>query len=1014
MRILTKRGLLAASLALSAASMMTAVVESAPSAAAVAAATSAPPATSVPAAASAPATPGAGAYKAIIPVRILATHSGLGVAKGAVPAGRAITVRVAGRGGLPTTGMSAVVLSVTALAPSGHGAVLVYPAGATRPKTTNLEFSHGRAASDLVLVRPGHGGKVILRVDGSGHVQLAVDVEGYVLDGGSTVGSGGIRAVPAKRVVDTQIGRGVAKGAVSAGHAITVRVAGRGGLPTSGLSAVLVTVTALAPTGHGGVVVYPAGGALPKTADLQFAHRRPVSELVLVPLGGGGRLALRVDGSGHTQLAVDVNGYVRGSGATQPGGVIPTAPTALFNTKTGRGTTKGAVGAGHAITVQVTGRAGVPSEAVAAVALAVTVARPSGSGELRAFPAGLSSPGTTNLEFTRGHAASGLVLVHVGKSGKATFRVDGSGREQLAAAVVGYVSTTSTLSWGAPHEFDAEHDGVPDAISCTSATACMAVDNDSAIQLTNSGWAAPTEIAPGPNANGLQSVSCVGADFCAAIGYNAQVEPDATYVAVLKAGTWTSTDVSSFAAGGGSISCASATSCWGIDYDANLYQYDGSSWTESTTLSNADEGMLGISCPTLSFCMAVGATGQFTTYNGATWTALTSVTSHPVFLSVSCTSSTFCIALDASGNAYEYTGSGWGSATAVTTNQLNGVTCSTTTSCLAVDNVGDGFWFNGVSWSPTTIASGADLLAVSCSSPIACQAVDIANHAYGWNGISWTDPTTIDASHAHPDGVSCWSAKRCRGTDEFGSEWSFDGGVWSRRTLDGVNDQPHLPSCPSASFCMAIDSSERAVRFSRTKTGTPVVPLSDPANIEAMTCSSSTFCMVLNDDNYYSTYNGTSWSPQQHIEGNTNRFYSVSCTSKPYCVAVSLSGQAFTFNGKKWSAPVVASSDELLAVSCAAPGWCVALTAHQDVVVLDNSTWRSMTMVSPSRSMDTVSCPEVNDCVATDSSGGSYQYDGVVWTRATIEGGSELTGLSCPSISFCLAVSYTGEAIVGR
>jgi hypothetical protein len=708
---------------------------------------------------------------------------------------------------------------------------------------------------------------------------------------------------------------------------------------------------------------------------------------------------------------------VRSGASLQPGGLRPVAPTDVLNAS------NGAVSADHPVTLELAGRGGVPASGAAAVALAVTVSGASSAGGVQAVPATSDPAGTTDLQFTRGHTASGLVLVHLSQSGTATLRLAGSGHARLAASVVGFVSTTSTLSWGAPKDVDPPHNGVPGSLSCTSPTSCMAVDFDSAIQLTGSGWSTPTEIAPEPVTNGLSAVSCVGTTFCAAMGYNGQTAPFSTYALVFKGGKWTSTDVSSSAAGGVAISCVTAADCWGIDYNGTLYNYNGSSWTDSSPLASGG-GLLGISCPTTLFCAAVGTSGQVATYNGSSWTTVSSINSDDLYR-VSCTSSTFCIAVSTTGNAYEYNGATWGSAVALTTVVLNSVSCApATTTCVAVDNDGSSYSFNGSSWSAaTTIAAGDQILAVSCSTSTDCEAVDIDNLAHRWNGASWARPVTMDYSQGVPDGVSCWTAAHCVATDETGNALTLDGTSWTRRTLADVNNPLRLPSCTSASFCMVLDLDRTALRFrSSSATSVSLNALHEDLFVQAMTCTSSTFCIAMDEYHTYATYSGSKWSAdKQYTEttgstGFIGQVVGVSCASPTYCVAVSTAGEALTFNGKRWSAPVRVTLDEIDNVSCAGEGFCVAISSDNHDFVLDNGKWRPGTVGGPRRNLSAVSCSAVNSCVVIDGAGGAYQFDGVVWTpRTAIDADTALLdGLDCTSATFCLATSESGDAITGR
>ena len=120
-----------------------------------------------------------GAYQALSPTRLLDTRSGIGAAKTAVPAGGTLHLQVTGRGGIPTSGVSAVVLNVTATAPTAPGYVTAYADGTTRPTASNLNFTKGQTVPNLVLAPVGANGKVALFNGSSGTVQLIADSSGY-------------------------------------------------------------------------------------------------------------------------------------------------------------------------------------------------------------------------------------------------------------------------------------------------------------------------------------------------------------------------------------------------------------------------------------------------------------------------------------------------------------------------------------------------------------------------------------------------------------------------------------------------------------------------------------------------------------------------------------------------------------------------------------------------------------------------------------------------------------------
>ncbi|MGW7435475.1 hypothetical protein ACWGIF_05390, partial [Streptomyces sp. NPDC054849] len=111
------------------------------------------------------------------PQRLMDTREGLGVRKGPVTGGGVVTLPVAGVGGIPATGVKAVVLNVTATNPTEASFVSVFPSGTTRTSASNLNFTAGLTIPNLVVV-PVVDGKVSF-YNNSGSVDLIADITGY-------------------------------------------------------------------------------------------------------------------------------------------------------------------------------------------------------------------------------------------------------------------------------------------------------------------------------------------------------------------------------------------------------------------------------------------------------------------------------------------------------------------------------------------------------------------------------------------------------------------------------------------------------------------------------------------------------------------------------------------------------------------------------------------------------------------------------------------------------------------
>jgi PKD repeat protein len=251
----------------------------------------------------------AGSFSSLAPARLLDTRTANG-ASGPVPSTGAVSVQVTGRGGVPATGVSAVAVNVTVTDATSTGYITVWPSGTTRQETSNLNFQAGRTIPNMVIVPVGADGKIQLYNGSPGSVSIVADVAGYLLGGSPTV-PGAFASLAPARVLDTRIANG-ATGPVPSTGTISVQVAGRGGIPASGVSAVALNVTVTDATSAGYITVWPSGSTQPQTSNLNFQTAQTIPNLVIVPVGADGKIQLYNGSPGSAALVADVAGYVLG------------------------------------------------------------------------------------------------------------------------------------------------------------------------------------------------------------------------------------------------------------------------------------------------------------------------------------------------------------------------------------------------------------------------------------------------------------------------------------------------------------------------------------------------------------------------------------------------------------------------------------------------------------------------------------------------------------------------------
>ena len=123
-------------------------------------------------------TPGATArFVPLSPARALDTRDGVGASRARL--GRApLPLGLAGRCGVPASGVSAVLLNVTVVSPSAGTYVTVFPSGRERPLASNLNATAGQVVPNMVLVRLGPDGGASI-YNNSGDLDLVADVMGY-------------------------------------------------------------------------------------------------------------------------------------------------------------------------------------------------------------------------------------------------------------------------------------------------------------------------------------------------------------------------------------------------------------------------------------------------------------------------------------------------------------------------------------------------------------------------------------------------------------------------------------------------------------------------------------------------------------------------------------------------------------------------------------------------------------------------------------------------------------------
>ncbi|GIG58509.1 hypothetical protein Lfu02_28810 [Longispora fulva] len=370
-------------------------------------------------------------YVPVSPVRVLDTRAKIGVGTTTpVEPGGTVTLQVAGSNGLPATGVTSVTMNVTVTEPTANGFLTVYPNGQFLPNASNLNWTPGLTAPNLVVVSVVNG-KVDFHNTSSGTVHVVADLVGYH----SAVGGSVFVPLGPVRVLDTRAKIGVdTTTPIAPGGTLTLPALGGNGVPATGVTSVTMNVTVTDPTANGFLTVYPDGQALPNASNLNWTPGLTAPNLVVVPVVNG-KVAFHNTSPGTVHVVADLVGYH----TTGAGSVFhDRSPFRVLDTRSGIGADANTpVWPGGWLDLNLMSMA---REGATAVILNVTVTEPKASGFLTVTgDFGHEKPNASNLNWRPGQTVPNLVVVPLNPvNGTARFYNTSSGSVHVVADVVGY------------------------------------------------------------------------------------------------------------------------------------------------------------------------------------------------------------------------------------------------------------------------------------------------------------------------------------------------------------------------------------------------------------------------------------------------------------------------------------------------------------------------------------------------------------------------------------------------
>jgi len=291
--------------------------------------------------------------------------------------------------------------------------------------------------------------------------------------------------------------------------------------------------------------------------------------------------------------------------------------------------------------------------------------------------------------------------------------------------------------------------------------------------------------------------------------------------------------------------------------------------------------------------------------------------------------------------------------------------------------------------------------------------------------------------------VAAWSSGAA-----YASTWTSE----NSQKPDATLDQLSAVSCVGAAHCMAVGywyktNYEREKTFAERWNGKSFVIVHTPNpqgtvddQLNAVSCSTANICEAVGDSvaaqkPIIERWSDGKWRAQSPANAGAT-LEGISCASIDSCVAVGNYGTNRPaliegWNGSRWTVeakliPSGYGGADLRAVSCTSTIACVAVgsatdsgnTSHLFAVTWNGRSWTPDVLAYPPQTaqgtLDSVSCPTVNECVAVGSDGTSSKavseiWKGSSWTYTPLTSGTDTTvasSVSCTASTFCETVGW--------
>jgi hypothetical protein len=350
--------------------------------------------------------------------------------------------QISGRGGVAADA-GAVVLNVTTESSLEESFIVMWPVGSEYPLTSIMKAEEDVTKTVTVIMPVGPTGMISVYTQ-LGSTEIIIDALGYFSNDHGFYTTDQVRLLDTRLDSTTVDDDYAGTGKYIATEMRNLSVLGRGGVPSTGVSSVVINLTAYDASEDTSIKVWAAGWSEPVNPDLYASVGTTNSMMCIVPVGNEGEISLE-NLNGTVDLTVDVHGYF----LTTESGYTPIDQVRLMETRAGQDTndllynTVGQLVTNTSYPLQVCGRMGMPFGATAAV-LKVTTSNSTEDGSLTIWGDGVV-PDVSQVKFVDGKTTSNTTIVPLSSLGFVNLKA--SAAVDVAVDIVGWLPA-GKVGWG--------------------------------------------------------------------------------------------------------------------------------------------------------------------------------------------------------------------------------------------------------------------------------------------------------------------------------------------------------------------------------------------------------------------------------------------------------------------------------------------------------------------------------------------------------------------------------------